>query len=158
MISVLEGIQKWTVTVTESVSWKLRRKDRVIKVDSSHEEVCTWRHRETYAWRARGSSSPAGTEGVRYKVGYHKGMRRTSQVNAFKDGSSQLKNGHWVFMCKHNGRTWKDLDLLRWLLYKLLKCAADRRNNYYCQSAQLASSSSLLQLCLSIFGFCHLSL
>lgn len=43
MIAVLEGIQKWTVNVAESVSWKVRRKDRIIKGDSSHEEVCTWK-------------------------------------------------------------------------------------------------------------------
>ena len=67
MITILEGIQKWTVTVAESVPWKLRRKDRVIKGNSSHEEVA-W---EIYAWHARGNLSPAGVarvEAIRYKV------------------------------------------------------------------------------------------
>lgn len=33
----------WDLKVMGKVSWKLRRKDRIIKGDSSCEDVCAWR-------------------------------------------------------------------------------------------------------------------
>ena len=58
------------------------------------EECVCGGHTQTCAWPAGENMSPAVAEGVRCKGGRREGAWRTLQAGAFKDESSQLKDGH----------------------------------------------------------------